>query len=93
MKMIRINERFAIKSDERQFVLLELIPVVDESAKSYGTIREATLGYYSSIETALSGISKMLFREKVMEKDMTINEAIAEFKIIAEQIKNYAAGF
>ena len=53
--MIRINERFAIKADEKQFILVELVTRTKEkTGEEYQA--ESFMGYFRDVSGALEGL-------------------------------------
>ena len=90
--MLKINDKFAINSDDNQFVLLELGTVQDEKSKNYGEYKETTLGYYPTLEGACMGLEKILQRRAIKSKDYTIKIVVDEIRAIHEEIFNHFKG-
>lgn len=84
--MIKINERFSIKADEYQFVLVENKTVKKEDSKNFGAVREEVVGYYGNMEHLLRSLSKLLFREEIIDNDMSLSESIERYKEITEKV-------
>lgn len=84
--MIKLDKKYFIDSDERQYILCERS--VTKTGKTAGNEIIKAIGYYSTIQGALDGYYKMKTRLFVANNDCTIQDAIKEFNKIKEEIKN-----
>ena len=77
---MRINEKYQIKSDTLNFLVMENKPVQDEDSKNYGKENWVTVAYCVSIKSAL----KYLLDKEVFETELedleTVMKAIEDFK-------------
>lgn len=80
--MIKLDNGFEIAADERAYMLRQNIGRVDKK----GNTVYRTLGYYVSVSDALKAYSNILRRQAISDQDLTLKEAITEFKKIADRI-------
>ena len=86
IKMIKINDKYIIDSDENQFIVKEIGVVQDEKSKNYGEETQTTLGYYGTLEQAILGLEKMLQRRAIRIKDYTLKEFVEEIRKIHNEV-------
>ena len=84
--MIKINDKFCVDADEQQFTLKEIGTLQDKNSKNYGEETQTTLGYYATLEGALSGLEKILTRRAIKVKDYTLKQAIDEIRSLHNEI-------
>lgn len=84
--MIKINEQYCIDADDNNFILKEIGTVQDEKSKNYGEKKEVVLGYYVSLEQALSGLETIMQRRAIKIKDMTLKEVKSEIRVIHDEV-------
>lgn len=73
--MIRINDKYGIKVEEENYVLVRL-RIASEKSKHAGTEQRVTLGYYTSLESALKGALRFVEMDTLESGDFTLNAAI-----------------
>lgn len=76
--MIKINDRFCIAADERQYILQER--KVRKDGKDAGEEYVRSVGYYTTVSDALTGACRALQRERVANCDMSMQESIQAFR-------------
>ena len=79
--MVRVTKNFFIDGEENCFVVYER-KVNKESGKE----TKKSVGFYSTIDSALNGIFKILSRRAIHKYDMNLEEAIEKLKMIEEKI-------
>lgn len=90
--MIKINEKYYIKSDDNQFMLCEKGTIQDKESKNYGNDTETILGYYGTLEHSLEGLEKINIRRQVNSKELTLKQAIEEIKKLHNELRNLIKG-
>lgn len=86
--MIKINEEYYINAVPTCYILLRKSIIQDKSSKNYGEEHQESLGYYTSIESALNGILKTEARKFVGKEDInSLKELQEELKKIQGMIK------
>ena len=77
---MRINEKYQIKSDTLNFMVMENKPVQDTNSENYGKENWVTVAYCVSLKSAL----KYLLDKEVFETELedleTVMKAIEDFK-------------
>ncbi len=86
--MIKLTDGFFITADERNFMLRQ-----EQTASKDGKKKESVvLGYYMNLSDCLAGFYKVLTRRLTTKEDMTLQQAILEFRRIEEDIRRLASG-
>ena len=81
--MIKINDRYYIDADSKNYILKERTTVQDKESANFGKEFYKDLGYYTTIESVLNGLLKVGTREFIgTETEYTI-------KNLKEYIKSY----
>ena len=77
---MRINEKYQIKSDTLNFMVMENKPVQDTNSENYGKENWVTVAYCVNLKSAL----KYLLDKEVFETELedleTVMKAIEDFK-------------
>ena len=77
---MKINEKYQIKSDTLNFMVMENKPVQDTTSKNYGKENWVTVAYCVNLKSAL----KYLLDKEVFETELedleTVMKAIEDFK-------------
>lgn len=81
--MINLIENLCIDADENQYTL----KLNTNRLNKKGETIYKTLGYYSTISSALEGASVFLIRNKIQNNDMTLKETLDEYKRIEKSMK------
>lgn len=63
--MIKINDRYYIKTDSMQYILCEKVIVQDEKSKNYGKERYDNVAYYGNIESLKAGLIEKELKENI----------------------------
>lgn len=84
--MIKISDKYYIKSDDNQYILCERGTIKDPESKNFGNETENILGYYSTIEHALQGLEKIYGRRMIVDKDYTLKQAIDEIRVFNDSL-------
>ena len=77
---MRINEKYQIKSDTLNFIILENKPVQDTTSKNYGKENWVTVAYCVSLKSALKYLVDKEVFETELEDLETVMKAIEDFK-------------
>lgn len=81
--MIKINDRYYIDADSKNYILKEKTTVQDTESANYGKEFYKDLGYYTTIESVLNGLLKVGTREFISkDTEYTIKD-------LKEYIKSY----
>jgi hypothetical protein len=79
--MIKVTDRFYINASNTCYTLTEKTTVKDETSKNYGNEIFKDLGYYTTLESCLKGILKVVTREFISKDEMnTIQDLLGEIK-------------
>ena len=78
--MVKITDKFYIDADNHCYILKEKTIVQDQNSKNYGKELYKDLGYYTSLENLLKGISKDVTRRYINKNDVGIKELTEEIK-------------
>lgn len=78
--MIRINDKYYVKADEKNFILCEKSTIQKEDSKNFGAETETILGFFGSLEHAIQYLVKDYGRKIVSEKDYTLKQALDDIK-------------
>ena len=77
---MKINEKYQIKSDTLNFMVMENKPVQDSNSENYGKENWVTVAYCVNLKSAL----KYLLDKEVFETELkdleTVMKAIEDFK-------------
>lgn len=85
--MIKVNKDYVIDADELCYA------VKLDKHKTYtdktGNVRKVydIKGYYNTLESALGGIKKYMIIDSIKDKDVDLDEAIAEIRKINEDFQ------
>lgn len=82
--MIIINEQYAIKADDRQYILIERKN--RKQGKDAGQPCENPIGYYRTVSQALTDVCRRMQRRLIQDKDMTLETALHEFERVERGI-------
>lgn len=87
--MIKLLDDYYINADNTCFTLC-----VKKKTVKDGKEKETTtnIGYYISIADCLAGLYRTLTRNLTAREDMTLHQAIEEFRKIESDIKRIAQG-
>lgn len=86
--MIKLTDGFFIEADEKNFVLRQKLAAEKKTRKKESIV----LGYYMSLSDCLAGFYKVLTRRITAKENMTLQQAISEFRRIEEDIRRLASG-
>ena len=84
--MLKINNRFRVDADDHQFMLKEFSKVQDKESKNYGKETSNVIGYFTTIEGALSYLEKLLLRRAVNKKNYNLKTIVGEIRKIHEEV-------
>ena len=92
--MITINERYQITADKDCYTAKYMTGGKPKVDKKTGKIEDASqlVGYYGTLEAAVSGCRNDAIRRKAMEYDMTLDEAIEAMKEINAEFEKAIKG-
>lgn len=79
-KILKINEKYGLKADVLNYVLVENKPVQDEESKNFGKDNWVTVAYVSDLKGALVYLVDKEVREVDLFNLKTIIEAIDNLK-------------
>lgn len=89
--MIKINKKWYITADKREYILVNIRKCVDKKTgeeKEY----EKRVGYHSTVSSALTQYIRLRHRCLTAKKEMSIADAIAKFeeleKIVLKSANN-----
>lgn len=82
--MITLNDHYRITADKDCYTAKYMTGGKPKVDKKTGKIEDASqlVGYYGTLEAAVSGCRNDAIRRKAMEYDMTLAEAVEEMKRI-----------
>ena len=81
--MIRVNERYGIEALPDQYTVYEF--KIAKKGKSAGKEKAKMLGYFYALPGALKAIRDDMVRAALLDKDMSLHEAINMVKRIDEE--------
>ena len=81
--MIKINDRYYIKTDSMQYILCVKAIVQDEKSKNYGKERYDNVAYYGNIESLKAGLI-----EKELKENIQLLENIDKIIEIKNELMN-----
>ena len=84
--MLKINNKFRVDADEQQFMLKEFSKIQDKESKNYGKETCNVIGYFATIEGALSYLEKLLLRRAVSKRNYNLKTIVAEIRKIHEEV-------
>lgn len=92
--MITLNERYTIVADKDCYTAKYMTGGKPKVNKKTGKTEDASqlVGYYGTIEAAVSGCRSDAIRRRVAEYDMTLDEAIEVLKKINEEFERAIKG-
>ena len=79
-KILKINEKYGLKADVLNYILVENKPVKDEESKRYGQDNWVVVAYVSDLKGALTYLVDKEVREVDLFNVKTIIEAIDNLK-------------
>lgn len=77
--MIQISKKWFIDSDGRQYILFKKVKYVSQKTGEEKE-RQAECSFHSTISAALTCFLQKMQKKKVKQDDMSLKEAIEEFK-------------
>lgn len=87
--MIRIDDEYIINANESCYTLEKISTVEDTNSQNYGKEVRTIQGYYTSIENALNGYTKVKLRKYVSKEDEnTMQEILNQIKDLQNYIKS-----
>lgn len=87
--MIKLLDDYYINANSSCFILCSKKKTVKDGKEKETT---TNIGYYISIADCLSGLYRTLTRNLTAKEDMTLQQAIAEFRRIEDNIRRIAQG-
>ena len=87
--MIKLLDDYYINADNTCFALCVKKKTVKDGEEKETT---STIGYYTTIADCLAGLYRTLTRNLTAKEDMTLQQAIAEFRRIEDNIRRIAQG-
>ena len=81
--MIKINDKYYIKPDDRQFVLLKAFQDKD------GKPLYSAIGYYTSMTLAVKQILQIEFADEVEKDTYTLKQAVKKYEEISKRYEKY----
>ena len=87
--MVKITERFYMNSTPNSYVLQERTEIKDTESQNFGKVVFRDLGYYTSLDSLLKGVQKILLREYLSKSvENSLNDLLAEIKRTNELLKD-----
>lgn len=92
--MITLNEKYTITADKDCYTAKYMTGGKPKVDKKTGKTEDASqlVGYYGTIEAAVSGCRNDAIRRRVAEYDMTLDEAIGTMKQINAEFEKAIKG-
>jgi hypothetical protein len=92
--LITLNEKYQITADKDCYTARYMTGGKPKLDKKTGKVEEAsqTVGFYGTLEAAVSGCRNDAIRRKAMEYDMTLAEAVEEMKRINAEFEKAIKG-
>lgn len=87
--MIKLLDDYYINADNTCFALCVKKKTIKDGEEKETT---STIGYYTTIADCLVGLYRTLTRKLTAREDMTLHQAIEEFRKIESDIKRIAQG-
>lgn len=85
--MIRVNDNYAIRVDDRQFIAMEDKHKTDKS----GCPVFETIGYYGKLGDAIKGIARKEYGKEFQAKDYSLNDAIRKIEEVDKKFTDLLA--
>lgn len=87
--MIKIDDEYIINANDNCYTLEKISIVKDETSKNFGQEIKVTEGYYSTIESVLTGYIKYKTRKYISkENENTLKELLSYIKDLEKYLKD-----
>ena len=88
--MLRITETIFITADDSNFMVKELSTIKKSDSSNFGSCKETPLGYYSTLDGAVTGVLQILLRRKLAKKEVVVlKDVIADLNKIYLDIRQH----